>query len=105
MFEGDDFLFGHGVGFGDDGDEIDLGMKPSHEFYVHRFQSARSKGSAERPAIRERRDERVTGGFDKVETGVDSVVDDLGSVDSVLLFEVGVESCFDVVEDWLPSAA
>jgi hypothetical protein len=45
----------------------------------------------------------VTCRFDKVETGVDTVVDHLLSVHSVLLFEVRVEPGFNVVEDWFPS--
>ena len=45
----------------------------------------------------------MTGRFDEIETGVNSVVDNLGSVDSVLLFEVGVVASFDVVEDGLPA--
>ena len=42
LLEGGDFLFGHGVGFGDDGDEIDFGVKSSHEFDVDGFQPAMS---------------------------------------------------------------
>lgn len=103
-FEGDDFFFGHGVGFGDDGNEIDSSVKTSHEFYVDWFQSARGT-RCERDGTREKaaQDERVTGGFDEVETGVNSVVDNLGAIDAVLLFEVGVVTSFDVVEDRFPS--
>jgi hypothetical protein len=41
--------------------------------------------------------------FDKVQASMNPVVDHLLTVDPVLLFEVGVETRFDVVEDGFPS--
>lgn len=45
----------------------------------------------------------MTGGLDKVETGVHSIVDQLSTIDPVFLLEVSVESRLDVVDDGLPA--
>lgn len=42
-------------------------------------------------------------GLDEVEAGVNAVVDELGSVDSVFLFQICVESSLDVVNNRLPA--
>lgn len=42
-------------------------------------------------------------GLDEVEASVDPVVDELVSIDPVLLVEVGIETSLDVVEDRLPA--
>jgi hypothetical protein len=44
----------------------------------------------------------MSGGLDKVDTGMDSVVDYLGTVDTIFLFEVGIKPSFDVLQDRLP---
>lgn len=44
----------------------------------------------------------MPGGFDKVEAGVNPVVDELVPVDAVLLLEVRVEARVDVLEDGEP---
>ena len=49
-------------------------------------------------------DARVTSRLDKVEAGVDTVVNDLLAVDATLLLEVRIESRLDIVEDGLPAA-
>jgi len=49
-------------------------------------------------------DARVTSRLDKVEASVDTVVDDLLTIDATLLLEVRIESRLDVVEDGLPAA-
>lgn len=45
----------------------------------------------------------MTARLDEVQTGVNSVVGELGSVDTVLLLEVGIESRLNIVDDWLPA--
>lgn len=47
---------------------------------------------------------RVTSGLDKVEAGVDAVVDHLLAIDAALLLEVGIESGLDILEDGPPAA-
>lgn len=44
----------------------------------------------------------MTGRLNEVDASVNPVVDELNSVDSVLLLEVSVEPSFDVVDDGLP---
>lgn len=46
---------------------------------------------------------RVTGGLDKVDTGVNTVIDEFEPVDSVFLLEIRVESGINVVNDWFPA--
>lgn len=45
----------------------------------------------------------MTGRFNKVQTGMNSVIDHLHPVDPVLLLQVRVEPRLDVVEDRLPA--
>ncbi len=45
----------------------------------------------------------MSGRLDEVDTSMDPVIDELGSIDSVLLFKVGVEAGFDIVDDRFPS--
>ena len=45
----------------------------------------------------------MTGGLNEVDASVNPVVDELDSVDPVLLLEVSVEPSFDVVDDGLPA--
>lgn len=48
---------------------------------------------------------RVPGRLDKVDTRVDTVIDQLVPVHSVLLLEVGVESGLNVVDDGFPAGS
>lgn len=63
----------------------------------------RSTTVSEKDSSKRTRCLRVTSRFDKVETSVNSVIYHLLSVHSVLLFEVGIKSSFDIVENRLPS--
>jgi hypothetical protein len=47
----------------------------------------------------------VAGRLDKIDAGVNAVVDHLGSIDAVLLLKVGVEAGLDVVDYRLPAVA
>lgn len=46
---------------------------------------------------------RMACGLDEVEASMDTVVDDLCSVDTVLLLQVGIEARLDVFDDRLPA--
>ena len=45
----------------------------------------------------------MTGRLDKVDTSVNTVIDQFEPVDSVLLLEVGIESCIDIVDNGFPA--
>lgn len=47
----------------------------------------------------------MTCGFDQIQAGVNTVVDHLGPVHAIFLFEVGIESSLDIVEDRPPSVS
>jgi len=84
LLEGSDFLAGHGVALGDDGDQVDLVVESLHELDVERL-------------------EGVTGGCNKVQAGVDTGVSDLAAVDSVLLLKVCIETALNGSQDGLPA--
>jgi hypothetical protein len=44
----------------------------------------------------------MTSGLDEVDTGMDSVVDYFGTVDTVFLFEVAIKSSLDILQDRPP---
>lgn len=46
--------------------------------------------------------QRVTGGLDEENNGMDAVVHDVHAVDLILGFEIGVEPLLNVLDDWLP---
>jgi hypothetical protein len=83
VLEGENLVVSEGVGLGDDGDEVDLGMQAAHDLDVQRLQ-------------------RVAGRLDEVDAGVDAIVDDVGAVDLVLGLEIGVVSLLDVLDDGAP---
>lgn len=58
-------------------------MEPTHDFDVERL-------------------EGVAGGLDEVDTGVDSVVNNVHAVDLVFGVEVGIVSLLDVFDNWAP---
>jgi hypothetical protein len=81
--EARNLLIGQGISLGNDWDQVDLGMKTTHDFDVKRLQG-------------------MTGWLDEVHTGVDSVVNDVHTVDFVLGVEVGIEALLNVVHNWSP---
>lgn len=83
LLEQGDLLVGQGIGLGDNGDQVDLGVQAAHNLDVQRLQ-------------------RVACGLDEVDTGVDAVIDDVAAVDLVLSLEVGVETLFDVLDNRAP---
>jgi hypothetical protein len=50
-------------------------------------------------------DIRMPSWLDKVDTRVHTIVGQLVAVDAVLLFQIGVEASFDIVNDRLPAGA
>lgn len=75
---------GHGVTLSNDGDEVDLLVKSLHEFNIEGL-------------------ERVAGGGDKVQAGVNTGIGDLAAVDPVLLLQVGIEAALNSLQDGLPA--
>ena len=76
-------LIGQGIGLGNDGNQVDLGMKSAHDLNVQRLQGVASR-------------------LDEVDAGMDAVVDNVHAVDLVLSLEVGIESLLDVLDNWSP---
>lgn len=105
-----DLFIRHGVGLGNHGDEVDLLMESSHEFNVDGSQtlicidvSATLQKSLYCPASSKSENSRMTSGLYKVEAGVDTVVNKLGPVHSVLLLKVSIETRLNVVDNGLPA--
>ena len=46
----------------------------------------------------------MTGRLDKVDTSVNTVINQLEPVDPIFLLEVSVESSIDIVHNWFPAA-
>lgn len=46
---------------------------------------------------------RMTGGLDKVDTSVNTVIYEFEPVDPIFLLEVSVESSIDIVHNWFPA--
>lgn len=84
LLEFDDFLVREGISLGNHGDEVDFGVQLTHEFDINLL-------------------ERVACGLEEIDAGVDTVVDNLLAVDSVLLLEICVEARLDVFQDGLPA--
>lgn len=84
FLEGGNLLMGHGIALGDDGDQVDLVVQALHELDIQGLQRVSSRG-------------------DEVQAGIDTEVSDLATVDPVLLFEVGIESALDGLQDGLPA--
>lgn len=83
FFEEHNFLISEGIGFGDDGYQVDLGMKTAHDLNVERLES-------------------MTRWLNEVDAGVDPVVNDIHAVDLVLGIKIRVEALLNVLDDRLP---
>ena len=98
LLEQANFLLGQGIGLGNDGNQVDLLVKSPHELDVDWFE----------PFFQLRlyivqRSLRVTGRLDKVDTRVNTVINQFEPVDPILLLEVSVESSIDIVHNWFPA--
>lgn len=83
LLEQSNLLIGEGVCLGNDRDQVDLGVQPAHDLNVQRLQG-------------------VTGGLDEVDTGVDTVVNDVGTVDLVLGLQISVVSLLNILNNRAP---
>lgn len=83
LLEQGHFFVGQGVGLGDDRNQVDLGVQPAHDFDIQRLQ-------------------RVACRLNKVDTGMNSVVDNIHSVDLVLRLEVCIVSLLNIFHNWPP---
>ena len=79
-----DLVFSESIRFGDYRNQINAWRKTLHEFDIDGSQ-------------------RVAGGRDEVDTRMDARVDNLLSVNTVLLLQISVESSFDVLQDRPPA--
>lgn len=78
-----DLLISEGIGLGNDGDQVDLGVKAAHDLDVEGL-------------------ERVAGGLDEEHAGMDAVVNDVHAVNLVLGVEVGIEALLNVLDNRAP---
>jgi hypothetical protein len=83
LLESGNLLVGQSISLGNDGNQVDLGVETAHDLNVQRLQ-------------------RMAGGLNEVDTGVDAVVDNVAAVDLVLGLEVGVVALLDVLDNWAP---
>lgn len=82
-FEAVDFLVGKSIRLGNHRDQVDLGVKTSHDLNIQRLQ-------------------RMTSGLNKEDASMNAVVDNVHSVDLVLSIEVCIVSTLDVVNNGTP---
>ena len=78
-----DLLVRESVGLGDHRNQVDLGVKAAHDLNVEGL-------------------ERVAGGLDEEDAGMDAVVDDVHAVNLVLSVEVGIETLLNVLNNGPP---
>ena len=81
--ESGDLLVRQSVGLGNDGNQVDLGMKTLHHLNVERLQ-------------------RVAGGLDEEDAGMDAVIYDVHAVDLILRIEISIVTLFDVIDNGSP---
>ena len=79
-------VWSHGVGLGQDGDDVDFIVKPLHKFYVERFQAVARR-------------------LDKVQAHVDAIVADWLALNARFSVQILLVFRFNVVDDRLPTAA
>ena len=83
LLERQNFLVGQGIRLGDDGDQVDLGVKALHNLNIQRL-------------------EGVTSGLDEEHTSVNAVVDNVHPVNLILRIKISVESLLNVVHNRAP---
>lgn len=81
--EAGNLLIGKGVRLGNDRDQVDLGVKTSHDLNIQGLQ-------------------RVASGLNEENASVNAVVDNVHAVDLVLGIQVGIISALDVVHNGAP---
>ena len=100
LLEFSNLLLGHGICLGNNRDKVDLCMEAAHKLNVELLQAITRVRLVR---FQRRHDSRVTSGLDEVEACVNTVVDNLGPVDTVLLLEIAVEAGIDVLDDGNPA--
>lgn len=75
----------HGVGLGQDGDDVDFIVKPLHKFNVERFQAVARR-------------------LDEVQAHVDAIVADRLALNARFSVQIFLVLGFNVVDDRLPTA-
>lgn len=83
LLEHGNLLIRQRISFGNDGNQVNLGMQAAHDFNVKRF-------------------ERMSCRLDEIYTCVYTVIHDVHAVDLVFGVEIGIEARFDVLDDWAP---
>jgi len=83
VLESSNLLVSHGVSFCNDWDQVDLGMQSAHDLNIEWL-------------------ECMSSWLNEVHTGMNSVVNNVHSVDFVLGIEVGIKTLLDVVHNWSP---
>ena len=83
LLEVRNLLVGESVRLGDNWNEVDLGVKSTHDLNIQRL-------------------ERVASRLDEVDTSMHAVIDNVHPVHLVLGVEICIESLLDVFDDWPP---
>ena len=83
MLEQGNLLVRKGVSLGNHWNQVDLGVQAAHDLNVERLQG-------------------VAGGLDEVDARVDTVVNDVGTVDLVFGLQVGIVSLLNVLDNGAP---
>ena len=83
LFKGYNLVVRQSIRLGDDWDEVDLGVQSAHDFDVQRLES-------------------VAGGLDKVNACMYTVIHNVHPVYFVLCIQIGVEACFNVLNNGPP---
>jgi hypothetical protein len=100
-FEFRDFVIRQSIRLGDDGNEVDFSMQPTHKLNIEGLQATRHFRHGIYDALMVY--SRMTSGLDEVQAGMDAIVHDLLPIDAVFLFEIGVETGFNVLDNRFPA--
>lgn len=46
---------------------------------------------------------RMTSGLNKVNASMDAIINETTTIDSVLLFQVGIKTGFNAIQNWFPA--
>jgi hypothetical protein len=101
LLEQANFLLGKGIGLGNDGNQVDLLVKPPHEFDIDWLKPAVSAELEWREQI----SLRVASRLDEIDTSVNTVINQFQPVDPVFLLKVGVKSSINVVDNGFPAGS
>lgn len=83
MLESGDLLISHCISLSNNWNQVDLRVQSAHDLNVKWLES-------------------MSSWLDEVDTGMNSVVNNVHSVDLVLGIKISIEALLDVVHDWSP---